>query len=137
MVVPIASCAPVLAPGSETYLGFSVGMYGAPPPPRVVFTQQPALDLIEGSDVYVVAGTGYDMFECDGGWYLSYGGYWYRAPSYAGPFVAVDVRRVPQRVLTVPHERWKHDPRGQGWYSHRDRGRRGHGDQDQDDDHWH
>ncbi len=128
LLVPLAvSCTPAMMMGSRTYLGFSVGIDNAPPPPRVEFEQAPATEEVPGAGVFVVDDSDYDMFQCDGYWYMSYGGYWYRAPSYSGPFLVVDVHRVPRQILTLPHERWKHDPRGD--YGDRDRGRRDRGDE--------
>ncbi len=127
-LVAVTSCAPALVPGSSTYFGFTVGIEGAPPPPRVEFAQDPDIEQLPGTNVYVVANSDYDLFQCDGGWYMTYGGYWYRAPSYSGPFIAVDVRRVPRQVLRIPPGQWRAQMNGRhrGW-DRRDR-------DDRDDD---
>jgi hypothetical protein len=98
--------------GSDAYLGFSVDISNAPPPPAVVFERDPDLVFLPGNSVYMVRNSDYDMFRYGSSWYLSYGGYWYRAPSYRGPYSVVRVQRVPSPVLRVPPERWKHHPHG-------------------------
>jgi len=68
------------------------------------------------NDVYVVDDDrcGDDIFRADNLWWRMRGGYWYRAASWRGPWMAVDVRRVPERVLVVPARHWKHHPRHEG-----------------------
>jgi hypothetical protein len=106
------SCASTGMYGSDTYLGFALDVSNAPPAPPVVFDQQPDVVFLPGNSVYVVQNSDYDMFRYGSSWYLSYGGYWYRAPSYRGPYRVVRVQRIPQPVLSVPAERWKHHPHG-------------------------
>ena len=98
---------------SPYYYGFAVDIRSAPPPPRVVFVEQPEL-VVVGSGVYVVANSGpdYDMFRYGSSWYMCYDGYWYRAPSAGGSYVAVEVRSVPVAVVSVPERHWKHHPHG-------------------------
>jgi hypothetical protein len=105
------SCSPYDM-GSNTYVGFSIGISNAPPPPRVVFVRQPQVVIVPGTSVYVVQNTDYDVFQYGGYFYLSSGGYWYRSRSYDQSFVVCDVRKVPRTVLTVPSEHWKHHPLG-------------------------
>jgi hypothetical protein len=93
-------------------VGFSIGISNAPPPPRVVFVDEPQVVIVPGSSVYVVQNTDYDVFRYGGYFYLSSGGYWYRSRSYSEPFTVCDVRRVPRTVLTVPSQHWKHHPLG-------------------------
>ncbi len=129
LLLPLTlSCAPPMLMGSHTYLGFSIDLAGAPPPPRVEFAGDPDEDEVPGTQVYVVRNSPYDLFQCEEGWYLSYQGYWYRADERVGPYELVDVHRVPREVLTLPHERWKHDPR-RAWRE-RERGRDDQGDRD-------
>ena len=131
LLLLLTSCAPAMV-GSQTYLGFSIGIESAPPPPAIVFAEGPATELVPGTQVYVVGNTDYDAFQCGGYWYVVSEGYWYRASSYSGPYAVVDVRRVPRQILTLPSERWKHGPPGEhrGW----DRGNRGRGHGRGDDD---
>ncbi|HEU4382216.1 MAG TPA: hypothetical protein VFR85_01835 [Anaeromyxobacteraceae bacterium] len=121
-------------PGSTTTVGFTSGVEGAPPPPPAVVAQPPVVSVTGG--VYVVSDPAiqYDMFQYGSSWYVYSGGYWYRAPSYRGPFTVVDVRYVPRRVIEVPPGHWKNHPRGgppgqaRKHGDHGDRGR--HGDHD-------
>jgi hypothetical protein len=121
-----------LVPGT-TYLGFSTDVASAPPSPGEVVVAEPAVTAAEGG-VYVVTDPSvrYDMFRFGAAWYVYSGGYWYRGPSYRGPFAVVEVRRVPRPVLTLPGDRWKNPHRYARPPGHEnDRGRRrGYGDDD-------
>jgi hypothetical protein len=106
----IVSCA---APG-ETYYGFRIDIRSAPPPPRVVFYEQPAVVVVPGTSVYQVADDtfAYDMYRYESGWYLVYDGYWYQSSSYRGPFTVINVQSVPREVVQLPASRWKNHPHG-------------------------
>ena len=105
----LAFAAPAYA-RTQTYFGFQIGIVGAPPPPRVVFYEPPPVFVEPGTRVYVVNDDDcdYDVFRYGPCWYMSYGGYWYRAPRYRGPFTVVDVRFVPRPIFYVPGRHWKH-----------------------------
>jgi hypothetical protein len=104
------SCA---APAYTEY-GFSIGVTNAPPPPRVVFVEEPEIVVVPGTRVYMVSesGFGYDMFRYGSSWYLYSGGFWYRSSTYRGSFAVIDVRSVPSPIMKVPASRWKHHPHG-------------------------
>ena len=117
---------------------------GTPVPPVAIRTE-PRFVMV--NDVYVVDDDRCDddVFRADNLWWRLRGGYWYRAASWRGPWLAVDVRRVPERVLVVPARHWKHHPRHDGRMVivEHDRGRHegehhghghghGHGDHDED-----
>ena len=118
---------------TQTWFGFQVGVSGGSAAPLVVLRSEPHYVVV--NDVYVVddARCDDDVFRADNLWWRLRGGYWYRAASWRGPWVAVDVRRVPERVLVVPARHWKHHPRHDGRRvvvvnDHHDNGRhRGHG----------
>jgi hypothetical protein len=115
-----------VVPG-RTYLGFTTGVEAAPPPPRPVIVEEPAI-APAGTGVYVVTDPAveYDMFRFGATWYLYSGGYWYQANSYRGPFAVVDVRYVPREVVSVPPGHWKHHPHGgPPGLEKRERGREG------------
>jgi hypothetical protein len=97
---------------AETYLGFSIGINSAPPPPRVVVSGAPQLSVVAGTSVQVVGNTSYDVFAYHSSYYCFSSGFWYRAASYDGPFAVVDVRSVPEPILVVPAQHWKHHPHG-------------------------
>jgi hypothetical protein len=108
------SLAPPLHAETQTWFGFNVGISGGSPAPLVVLRSEPHYVMV--NDVYVVDDDrcGDDIFRADNLWWRMRGGYWYRAASWRGPWMAVDVRRVPERVLVVPARHWKHHPRHEG-----------------------
>lgn len=118
----IAALAAVLSLGASqalaarTYLGFTVGISNAPPPPVITFRTAPRMVLVPDTRVYVVDDprydVGYDLFRSGGTWYVYDNGYWYRSTSYRGPYRVVDVRYVPRNVLRVPPGHWKGHPHG-------------------------
>jgi hypothetical protein len=118
---------------TQTWFGFQVGVSGGSAAPLVVLRSEPHYVVV--NDVYVVddARCDDDVFRADNLWWRLRGGYWYRSASWRGPWMAVDVRRVPERVLVVPARHWKHHPRHDGRRvvvvnDHHDNGRhRGHG----------
>jgi len=78
--------------------------------PNFYFARQPRTILIPDTRVYYVSGMDdYDMFQCDGMWYIDDGGYWYSAPSYRGPFESVSYASVPNVILNVPSA-YAHQP---------------------------
>src|SRR5689334_16948856 len=90
---------------SRTYFGFELSYRNAPPPPQVYFRDPPDVRYEPRSHVYVVQNAdqyGVDMFRYGRYWYMTRGGYWYRARRYSGPFYAVDPRDVPNRIYYVP-----------------------------------
>ncbi len=112
MALPALVCASCVTRGT-TYLGFTTGVDAAPPPPRAVVVEEPAVAMV-GAGVYVVTDPAvqYDMFRFGATWYLYSDGYWYRAASHRGPFAVVDVRYVPREVVNLPPGHWKHHPHG-------------------------
>jgi hypothetical protein len=103
-------CAPMGMSGS-------VELTSAPPPPTVVFDSDPHFNYLPDRHVSVITDDsfGYDMFASGGYYYVYSGSYWYRSQSPRGPFVAIDMRRVPRRIFDVDdHQyRWRSHP--QGW----------------------
>lgn len=132
---------------TQTWFGFQVGVSGGNAPPPVVFRSEPRVIFVNDVQVVDDDRCDEDVFRADNMWWRLRGGYWYRAGSWRGPWVGVDVRRVPERVLIVPADHWKHHPRyyrrnvvvgrdhDRGRYRDDDRGRgrgRGHGHGDHD-----
>ena len=107
----LASQAQPLHAETQTWFGFQVGISGGNAPPPVVFHTEPRVVYV--NDVYVVDDDRCpdDVFRHGNVWYRLRGGYWYRSRHWRGPWVGVDVRRVPERVLVVPARHWKHHPR--------------------------
>jgi hypothetical protein len=121
-VVMMLATATSAQAASRTYFGFSIGVTNAPPPPRMVVVNDPDLVMVPGSRVFVVENSDYDTFRYGRAYYVCDDGYWYRSWSPRGPFAVVDVRYVPQPILTVPAERWKHHDHGRRQWSERGRG---------------
>lgn len=115
-----------VAPGCAP-MGMSASMQirSAPPPPVVQFSSEPRFNYLSDRRVSVIADDsfGYDMFSSGGSYYIYSGGYWYRSQSARGPFVVVQVRRVPRQIFDVNDQdyRWRSHP--EGW-----RGGQGKGD---------
>ena len=131
-LVLFAQAAPLHA-STQTWFGFQVGVNGGAPPP-FVFRTEPHVIVVNDVQVVDDDRCDDDMFRSDNVWWRLRGGFWYRASSWRGPWVSVDVRRVPERVLVVPERHWKHHPhRGERTVimvrdDDHDRGRhRGHG----------
>ena len=114
LALSLSSCAEPMVAGSHTYLGFSLDIRNAPPPPRIVFVDAPERVVVPGSSVYVVDAPNpdCDMFQYQDSWYVYYSGYWYASNRYDGPYVTVSARSIPREVLEVPPGHWRHHPRG-------------------------
>lgn len=137
---------------TQTWFGFQMGVNGGNAPP-VVFRSQPRVIVVNDVQVVDDSRCDDDVFRADNMWWRLRGGYWYRAGSWRGPWLAVDVRRVPERVLVVPASHWKHYPRHDGRnvvvvrnersrYEHHDNGEHrgwdhGHGNRDKGHDDGH
>ena len=114
---------------AHSAVNFSIFISNAPPPPRVVFVHQPRFVLVPEEDVYYCADdySDYDIFRYGSFFYLYDDGYWYRANSYRGPFVAIRIDFVPRQIFYVSDYgyRWRQAPRwGSSSYAHWDSGDR-------------
>ena len=108
----LVACVTAETAGAALYYGFTVGVDNAPPPPRIVLNTRPDLIAVPGSLVYTVRNVDQDVFRYNGTYYVYNDGYWYRSSKTSGPYVVVDVRRVPESILRVPAQTWKHHPHG-------------------------
>jgi len=100
---------------TQTWFGFQVGVSGGNAPPPIVFRSEPHYIVVDDVRVIDDDRCDDDVFQANDLWWRLRGGYWYRATSWRGPWMSVDVRRVPERVLVVPARHWKHHPRhGEG-----------------------
>jgi hypothetical protein len=92
--------APSLA-STSVRVGVSIG--NAPPPPIVAFRTRPRFEYAPDYRVYVIDDDryDYDCFQYGNYFYLHNGDWWYRARSYRGPFVAVEMRVIPRVVYTA------------------------------------
>ena len=140
-ILSLAAVAPAFA-RARTYFGFNIGISNAPPPPAVVFDDEPDFVVVPRTRVYVVESDyDYDIFRYGGFYYVSDDGYWYCARNYRGPFHVIDARYVPRSVYYVPQRHWKHYPRHESYsywdddrgYGHKHGHKHGHGHGDDDD----
>lgn len=110
-VAALSSLAVPAQAETQTWFGFQVGVSGGNAPPPVVFRSEPRVIVVEDVQVVDDDRCDDDVFRANNVWWRLRGGYWYRASSWRGPWMSVDVRRVPERVLVVPARHWKHHPR--------------------------
>lgn len=85
----------------------------APPPPTVTFSTTPEWEMVPGTRVYVVNDQmrpDYDMFRVGSTYWIYDNGYWYRATSWNGDYVAVNSTAVPATISTVPQTYWRSYP---------------------------
>jgi hypothetical protein len=114
---------------AHSAVNFSIFISNAPPPPRVVFVHQPRFVLVPEEDVYYCEDdySDYDVFRYGSFFYLYDDGYWYRANTYRGPFVAIRIDYVPRQIFYVSDYgyRWRQAPQwGSRSYSRWDSGDR-------------
>ena len=95
-----------------------------PPLPPLVIPAPPPLFVIPGTYVYYPPDVDVDIFFYHGYWYRPYGGGWYRAGAYNGPWRTVSPNRVPRALISVPpayrhvppgHERLEHGRVQKNW----------------------
>jgi hypothetical protein len=112
-LLALALTTPAFADTSVS-IGFS---FNTPPPPVVVYRQEPRWVFVPQERVYIVAddNLGYDYFHYGSFYYIYDNDYWYRSSSFRGPFVAVRTEFVPESIWAmtyVPTYRWRHQPQG-------------------------
>jgi hypothetical protein len=140
LALALAACAGGLASSGPAAASVPISItIGAPPPPVIVYHEEPRWVVVPRSRVYVVEEEdrpAYDEFRYGGWFYIFNGGFWYRSAHWGGPFIAVHERLVPNAVMVVPEEHWRHPPHPHGmppgqakkFYGADDRGwRHGHG----------
>ncbi len=101
---------------ARSNVGFSIFISNAPPPPVVVYREQPRFTFIPEERVYVVDDDDcdYDYFRYGTFFYIYENGYWYRSSSYRGPFAAIRADYVPRPIFYVSDSQkyhWRHHPR--------------------------
>lgn len=105
--------APAAFAETQTWFGFSIGVQGGSPAPRPIqWRSEPSVVWVGHVAVVDHDACYDDVFRCGGAWYRMSDGWWYRGSSWRGPWMAVDVRRVPRDVLDLPPRHWKHHPHG-------------------------
>jgi hypothetical protein len=84
----------------NSYSGVNVNV--TIPLPPLVIPAPPVLTNVPGTYVYYPPTVGVDIFFYRGSWYRPYGGYWYRAAEYNGPWRGIAAERVPRAIVGVP-----------------------------------
>jgi hypothetical protein len=115
------------------------------PLPGLVIPAPPGLIVIPGTYVYYPPAVGVDIFFYHGYWYRPYGGGWYIANGYNGPWRTVGPRHVPHALIEMPrdyrrippihervpyqtvHKNWRTWENERHWDNH-DHGRGNHGE---------
>ena len=68
-----------------------------------VLDSAPNMSIIPGSNVYFMRDQAdYDLYRYGNSYYLVDDGYWYRAPSWRGPFIRIRATAVPSAVFSIP-----------------------------------
>jgi hypothetical protein len=98
---PVGAVPPGPPPGGGEYPPPPGGGEYAPPP-AYAFPGPPDVVPIPGTYVYLVPGINVDMFFYRGYWYRPFGGRWYVAATFNGPWLYTPIRRVPRVLLTLP-----------------------------------
>jgi len=75
-----------------------------------VITTPPEVVLIPGTHVYFAPDVGMELFFYSGYWYHRHNGYWYRATYYNGPWVYLDMSRVPAVFVHLPKDYYNPPP---------------------------
>jgi hypothetical protein len=83
---------------------------GAPAVPPVIVTTPPQLAVVPGTSVYYAPGAPANLFFYKSRYYTLVDNVWSTAPAYNGPWVVIQMGKVPQSILTVPVEYYKIPP---------------------------
>ena len=78
------------------------------PPPVVRFEREPEFVVIPESRVWRLPEYEYDFYRYDDDYYLNRDGYWYRAKTWRGPFVALPFDDLPNAIVGLPGKYRKH-----------------------------
>jgi hypothetical protein len=98
--------ASAVAQGVKIDIG--LGVPAVPPP--VVITTPPPLVVVPGTSVYYAPDVPADVFFHKGRYYTMANGVWSTAPAYNGPWLVIQIGKVPPPVLSVPVEYYKIPP---------------------------
>jgi hypothetical protein len=121
--IVIAACALFLPAVLLFPVTGSAGLPAPPLPPLLVPVPPPVL-LIPGTYAYFAPDVDVDLIFYGGFWYRPFGGGWYRASHYSGPWGFVPVGRVPGVLINLPpgfrnvppgHERIPHGQLKKSW----------------------
>jgi hypothetical protein len=100
----------LFAPGGTEKAAAGVGISVNIGLPALVFPTPPPVVVIPGTYVYAVPDIDVGLFFYQGYWYRPHEGAWYWASSYNGPWVVVDIARVPRVLASLPPGSWRVPP---------------------------
>jgi hypothetical protein len=90
-------------------VNITIGL-GTPSLPPVVITTPPQLIAVPGTSVAYAPEAPTTLFFYQGRYYTLVNQAWYTAPVYQGPWVVIQVGKVPPPILAVPVEYYKIPP---------------------------
>ena len=96
------------AAAQDVKINIGLGVPAVPPP--VVITTPPQLVVVPGTPVYYAPEAAANLFFYKGHYYTVVNGVWSTAPAYNGPWVVIQIGRVPRPVLAMPVEYYKIPP---------------------------
>ncbi len=114
LAVALACAAAPAKAGTSVSVNLRIG--DPYPGGRLVFREEPYVELIPESRVYYIRGSEYDLYRYGRYWYLCDDGVWFRARTYRGSFAHVSFTTVPRSVILVPDSYRRH------WREHPGRG---------------
>jgi hypothetical protein len=97
-----------LAGAQDVKINIGLGVPSIPPP--VVITTPPQLVVVPGTSGSYAPDVPADYFFYKGRYYTVANGAWFTAPAYNGPWVVIQIGKVPPPVLSIPVEYYKIPP---------------------------
>jgi hypothetical protein len=96
-----------LAAAQDVKINIGLGTSSLPP---VVVTAPPQLVAVPGTSVHYAPEAPANLFFYQGRYYALANNIWSTAPVYEGPWVVIQVGKVPPPILAVPVEYYKIPP---------------------------
>lgn len=84
--------------GAEVDININIGV----PLPKAVIVAPPAVVVIPGTYVYFAPDVDVEILFYGGYWWRPHAGRWYRAMDYNGPWIIIEVGRVPNVLVGLP-----------------------------------
>jgi hypothetical protein len=108
MVLLVAAAAMLFSGASATASDLKINIdLGGPP---IVLTAPPQLVVVPGTPVSYAPDVQANLFFYQGRYYTVASGVWSMAPTYSGPWAAIQIGQVPPPVLAVPVAYYKIPP---------------------------
>ncbi|MEW6001255.1 MAG: hypothetical protein AB1638_01185 [Nitrospirota bacterium] len=88
----------------KTFAEVNVNFYIGAPLPQIVITSPPEVVLIPETNVYFTPDVGIELLFYSGCWYRRHNGLWYRATYYNGPWLYLEMAKVPAVLVHLPKD---------------------------------